>query len=241
MSSSKPEEKKIGVITAATVLGRLKDFCQSDAKDYCAQFREYRQLIERDPCSIDLFFGELMFKRKRGDMVNEFLIDELRPEIQNLSRDIEEDKLWYMLDETDQCVDFTPSTPSDAVRHTSSMHERRITATTQNRGLVYARSGLRLYLDCLCEINRNILNEFGEIFQFPLVMYDDSTTLTKYQQINLLLIAHAWICEGLNYFGETPLEFCYQRMEHRIDLETKIMALLSQEKISFILIMASCF
>jgi hypothetical protein len=165
MASPKADARKVGVITAAAFLNRIAAFVETGdiaMAFFESQFTEDLQAIIADPVSTDLFFAELASKPGRGLEVNEFLTAYLRSEILGLRREVvEDDNLWFDSDGASDCIDFSAST-----------NRGRVRATNQNQNVVYARGGLRLFLDSMRERDLDLVAEFGDTFALPLAMFD---------------------------------------------------------------------
>ncbi|OHS93331.1 hypothetical protein TRFO_40395 [Tritrichomonas foetus] len=230
LAGAKEEAKKAGVVTAAAILNRAATFSQNET--ITLQFNNHMLALGDDPASINRFFDEICGNSQRGQVFNEFLIENLTRQFTALFVDRTHDKNeWFSLDDDlDSSIDFSSITETTQKR-TLTIQKHRTTIFGRNGPLIFSHAGLKLLLDSHIQLGHDIEEEFLKFFKMPFFMYDrDSNDFSNYQKVQIILLAHSYILETLNYFGSFKSQYCISRMGNRVDLENLLIVYLADSK-----------
>ena len=237
ISSTKLEAQKVGVITVGAIINRISSFNTSGEMDFDVvqrYFETIMQTIGDNAFAVNMFFDQLLINKNRGDDFNNFLVSRLLGEIRGLVRErTNEGDEWYGLDNGDKCIDFARTLTRPTHRHTLSLQRHRLLTVSKNLAVVFSQNGLKIVLDAIVSLKRDLEETFGEYFRLPIAMFKrdgDLDEVTRSQRIQMVLMAHSWIVENLNYFSVHPNMECRQRLMHRVDLESLLMVYLNEEK-----------
>lgn len=237
IGSTKLEAQKVGVVTVGAILNRMTTFCNAGTMDFDViqrYFETVMQTIGDNAYAVNMFFDQLLANKNRGADLNQFLLDRLLTEIKGLLRDrTHESDEWYGLGQEDKCIDFSGTFSQSVVRHTLSLSRHRLLTASKKIAMVFSQNGLKILLDAIVSLDQDLEEVFGTYFRLPIAMFTrdgDLDDVSRSQRIQMVLMAHSWIVENLNYFAARPNRDCFQRLVHRVDLESLLMAYLDEEK-----------
>lgn len=220
LSSAKVESKKYGIVAASAILRALCESKDCQIDQIVKQFNQVMNYVENDPICTNQFYSELNNVENRSKEINELLIDQLTRELNNIISERCRDKTeWFALDDGNQCIDFLSA----------------VTVKQKNNGnsaYVFTQSGLKLLFNCHKMLGNDINEKLGKYFKMPLRLYDldeVDSDFTSSVRLQILLYAHSWITELLNFFSSEQTDDCWARMEHRREIEMKIISALSEE------------
>ena len=231
LQSTKEEAKNVGVVSAAAIINRVAHFDNFESMQH--NFHQVISSIGDNPFILNLFFEEIYLNQNRNATFNEFLIEELTKQFITLICENEFDQsYWYCLDENAQsAINIISSAKEQTQKKTLSLQKHRQAVYGRNTPIIFSHSGLKLLLDAHCKMNHDIEQSFGEYFTLPFHMFDPQNSGFKdHQKILAILLAHSYILETLNYFGEIKSKVCWKRIQNRIELENKLFEYISNAK-----------
>lgn len=237
LASTKEAAKNAGVATASAILNRYAEF--NDIEAIQIQFNSTMLAIGDDPVAQIHFFEELCNNKKRSDIFNKFLIENLTkqfssiisPRTTNSESGISD---WFCLDESlTNSIDFiTGINESVEQKKTLSLQKYRKSVIGINSPIVFSHSGLKLLLDCHVCLNHDLEEVFGSYFRMSFKLFvAESNDFSSTQRVQALLSAHSYILETLNYFGPLGIDECYNRMLNRFEIEKHLIVNLTEFKV----------
>ena len=220
LNKTTTDSTKYGIIVASTILKRYAEVCVDDPAPIQKHFGYIIDMTEGDMALTGMLYQELSIDRPNSPALNQMLYTVLNQSMKILVSTDNDEKLERFgletTEGTEGAIQFYEAVTQMKQKHTLTLSCARTSTGLKSSAYIFTRGALRLYLESADACDQDNMN----VFNLPLRIFDGiGEDLTKTQIISILYLAHNWIQELLNHYGDTKIENLWKRLENLIQID----------------------
>ena len=227
LNKSISDSTKYGIIVASAILKRYAEVCVDDPQPIQKHFSYIIDMTEGEWDLTSLLYQELSIDRPNSPALNQMLYTRLKQSLDFLiARDNDERIERYGLSEVEGAIQFYEAVTQAKVKRTLTLTGVRNTSGLRSSAYIFTRGALRLFLESADRCDAD--NE--HVYELPLRIFNGSgEDLTRAQSISVLYLAHNWITDLLNHFGDTKIDTLWKRLHDLIEIDDMLVSAFKEE------------